>query len=127
LAQQEAARMQSETTRKVPPAKLMDLDDPLVDAPRQPMRARQPSNPALMELDDPVFSEVEEAAPVTKRPEYDADNFALHIESADERATVPPSPTYDMLRDSCSSAVAEEVPLDEETILKPSRKIKVTP
>jgi hypothetical protein len=117
----------SETTRKVPPAKLTGLDDPGAELGRGPMRARQISNPMLMELDEPTFSEVEEQAPVTKRPEYDADKHALHIESADDRATVPPSPTYEMLRDSCSTAVAEEVPLDEDQILRPSRKLKLKP
>jgi len=39
--------------------------------------------------------------------------------------TAPPTPTYEMLRDSCKMGIAAEVPLDEEQILRPSsQKIK---
>jgi hypothetical protein len=123
-ARKEAERMQSETTRKVAPSSLMDLDEPL-PLERTPMRVAS-SAADLMSLDDPTFSEVEEQSPSTKRPDYEPDKFALHVESASDRMTAPPSPTYEMLRDSCTSAIAEEVPLDEEQILRPSsRKVKV--
>jgi hypothetical protein len=41
--------------------------------------------------------------------------------------TQPPSPTYDMLRDSCKTNIAAEVALDEEQIVRPSSvKVKTT-
>jgi hypothetical protein len=86
---------------------------------------------SLVDLDDPEdldVVEIVEQAPSTARPEYEPDKFAMHVESAEDRMTSPPSATYDMLRDSCKSAIAEEVPLDEEQILRPSsRKVKVIP
>jgi hypothetical protein len=125
-ALQEAERMQSETTRKVAPSALMDLDEPELE--RTPMRVAISTADLLTNLDEPTFSEVEEQAPTTRRPEYEPDQFAMHVESAADRMTAPPSPTYEMLRDSCTSAIAEEVPLDEEQILRPSsRKVKVPP
>ncbi len=87
-----------------------------------------PSAPAkrfdsLTDLDDPgELDEVEivERAPDTARPDFEPAKFAADVETEAERMTQPPSPTYDMLRDSCKSAVAQEVPLDEEQILRPS-------
>jgi hypothetical protein len=132
LAELEAAQMKSsETTRKAAPSALVDLDDlddlddPDFAAPPTAMKVAS-RTAAFMELDEPTFSEMDQA-PVTRRPDYDAQQLALEIESADDRMTVPPSPTYDMLRDSCSSAIAEEIPLDEDEILRPSRKIKLKP
>jgi hypothetical protein len=86
---------------------------------------------SLMELDEPVdLNEPDEMAdrpPDTARPEYDTDKFALHVESAKERMTSPPEATFEMLRDSCKAHIVEEIPLDEEQILRPSsRKYKLT-
>ena len=85
----------------------------------------------LVELDDPdELGEVQIAdlAPDTARPDYASDKFARDVEDAADRMTQPPAPTYDMLRDSCKSKIADEVPLDEEQILRPSsKKYKVTP
>lgn len=87
--------------------------------------------PALVELDDPSVDELfdfEEAPPDTARPDYEPDKFAHHVESAAQRMTSPPSPTYEMLRDSCKAQIAAELPLDEEQILRPSsRKHKISP
>ena len=85
---------------------------------------------SIVDLDEPELElvEVDDAAPrSTARPEYEPAKFALDIESAEERMTEPPSPAYEMLRDSCKAMVAEEIPLDEEQILRPSRKLKATP
>jgi hypothetical protein len=85
---------------------------------------------SIAELDDPTVDDDgwTESSPDTQRPEYDSAKFAHDVESAKERMTTPPSATYEMLRDSCKAQIAEEVPLDEEQILRPSsRKHKVTP
>jgi hypothetical protein len=90
-------------------------------------RKRMPSTP-LVDLDEPTFDLIEERPPDTARPEYDTDKFALHVESAKTRMTSPPAATYEMLRDSCKSEVAGEVPLDEEQIVHPSsRRHKIAP
>jgi hypothetical protein len=81
---------------------------------------------SLVDLDEPELQLVEEAPP-TARPEYEPAKFALDVESAGQRMTEPPAAAYEMLRDSCKAAVAEEIPLDEEQILRPSRKLKATP
>jgi hypothetical protein len=85
----------------------------------------------LIALDDPGELDldvvIEERAPDTARPNYEPDAFAKHVETEGERMTQPPSPTYDMLRDSCKQNVAADVALDEEKILRPSSaKIKTT-
>jgi hypothetical protein len=84
---------------------------------------------ALVDLDDPAELddvEIGDRAPDTARPDFDTGAFAQHVESAEERMTQPPSPTYDMLRDSCKTAIVDEI-LDEEQILRPSsRKQKIT-
>jgi hypothetical protein len=122
---EEATRMKSEKV-KAAPNPLMDLDEPEMGT-GSGMKVAS-GTAKLMDLDEPTLGEVEEEAPTTKRPEYEPDQFALHVESAADRMTAPPSPTYEMLRDSCSSTIAEEVPLDEEQILRPSsRKVKVPP
>ena len=85
---------------------------------------------SLVDLDEPEDLDevaIVEQAPDTARPNYEPDKFAHHVESAEERMTSPPTATYDMLRDSCKAQIAEEVPLDEEQILRPSRKQKVSP
>jgi hypothetical protein len=90
---------------------------------------RMPSA-ALVDLDDPTFDlvEEEERSPDTARPDYDTDKFALDLESAKSRMTAPPAATYEMLRDSCKSEIAEEAALDEEEILRPSsRKHRISP
>ena len=96
---------------------------------------------SLVTLDDPAFDPAfdaafdaafdpnrDERAPDTARPDYDTDKFALDVESAKSRMTTPPAATYEMLRDSCKEAIAEELPLDEEQIVRPSsRKHKIAP
>jgi hypothetical protein len=84
---------------------------------------------SINDLEEPELELVEDdpAPRSTARPEYEPAKFALDIESAEERMTQPPSPAYEMLRDSCKAMVAEEVPLDEEQILRPDRKLKTTP
>jgi hypothetical protein len=82
---------------------------------------------SLIDLDEPELQLVEEGPPSTARPEYEPAKFALDVESAGQRMTEPPAAAYEMLRDSCKATVAEEVPLDEEQILRPSRKLKATP
>jgi hypothetical protein len=74
----------------------------------------------LVALDDPAEMEAEDRAPETARPNYEPDMFARDVESAEERMTQPPAPTYDMLRDSCKTSIAADVALDEEAILVPS-------
>jgi hypothetical protein len=84
---------------------------------------------SLVDLDDPSMDGLgpdDEAAPDTARPDYEPAKFARHVESAKERMTSPPSPTYEMLRDSCKAQIADEIPLDEEQILRPSSR-KLTP
>jgi len=92
---------------------------------------KTPTSNPLMDLDEPSIEEMlelEERPPSTARPDYAPDKFAHDIESAGERMTSPPSATYEMLRDSCKARIAEEVPLDEEQIVRPSsRKHKVAP
>lgn len=77
-----------------------------------------------LDLDDPSVDDDawEERPPDTARPEYDSAKFAHDVESAQERMTVPPTATYEMLRDSCKELVADEVPLDEEKILRPAKR-----
>ncbi len=84
---------------------------------------------SIIDLDEPVLEELDwpEPQPSTARPEYEPDKFARDLESAAGRMTEPPSPTYEMLRDSCKSAIAEEVPIDEEQILRPSKRYKIVP
>lgn len=83
---------------------------------------------ALVDLDDPLDEEASESfddedrPPDTARPCFDTNEFAQHVESAGDRMTEPPSPTYDMLRDSCKTAIADELALDEERILRPSSR-----
>jgi hypothetical protein len=88
-----------------------------------------PFSSSLVELDEPTADDADwERSPDTERPEYDSAKFAHDVESAKERMTSPPSATYEMLRDSCKAQIAEEVPLDEEQILRPSsRKHKLPP
>jgi len=77
----------------------------------------------LVALDDPADLDVsgsEERQPDTARPNYEPDMFAKQVESAEERMTQPPAPTYDMLRDSCKTSIAADVALDEEQIVRPS-------
>ena len=82
----------------------------------------------LVELDDPAEVVIEDAAPSTARPEYEPIIFAHEVESAEDRMTQPPTPTYDMLRDSCKSKIAVDAAIDEEQILRPSsKKQKITP
>jgi hypothetical protein len=88
------------------------------------------SSSSLVDLDDPSVDDDawEERPPDTARPEYDSAKFAQDVELAKERMTTPPTATYEMLRDSCKELIAEEVPLDEERILRPgSRRQKVGP
>jgi hypothetical protein len=57
--------------------------------------------------------------------EYESVSFPKELDEVAERVTAPPTPTYEMLRDSCKMGIAAEVPLDEEQILRPSsQKIK---
>ena len=65
----------------------------------------------LISLDDPaeIDPAITERPPSTKRPAFDTHELARHIETAEDRATVPPSPTYDMLRDSCRNMAAAAV------------------
>ncbi|HEY2514918.1 MAG TPA: hypothetical protein VGI39_28830 [Polyangiaceae bacterium] len=83
---------------------------------------------ALVDLDDPLEGEASEEfddadrPPDTARPCFDTNEFAHHVESAGDRMTEPPSPTYDMLRDSCKTGIADELPLDEERIVRPSSR-----
>jgi len=73
------------------------------------------------DLDDPALElDLEERSPTTARPEFAPDEFAQHVESAEQRMTEPPSATYEMLRDSCKSGIVAEAPLDEEQIVHPS-------
>ena len=103
--------MKSETKKTVPSNSLMELDDPALDG----------------GLDGGGGAGDDERAPDTARPGYDTDKFALHVESAKERMTAPPEATFEMLRDSCKAQIAEEAPLDEEQILRPSsRKYRLT-
>jgi hypothetical protein len=71
---------------------------------------------SLISLDDPLEVEIENA-PSTKRPAVDPDAYARHVESAEMRATQPPSATYEMLRDSCKAIpAADDILLDESAI-----------
>jgi hypothetical protein len=78
---------------------------------------QHPKHKPLIDLDDPADLGDHSAAPDTKRPSWDAQAMAEQIETAKERATLPPAPAYEMLRDSCRQlAVAEGADelLDEE-------------
>ncbi len=91
---------------------------------------RPPVDP-LIALDDPgdldLEVSIEERQPDTARPDYEPDKFAKNLETEGERMTQPPSPTYDMLRDSCKTNIAADIALDEEKIIRPSSvKVKTT-
>jgi hypothetical protein len=93
---------------------------------------KRPSGETLILLDDPeelgdLDATIGELSPDTARPNFEPIIFAKEIESAEDRATAPPAPTYDMLRDSCKTKIVQAAPLDEEQILRPSsEKIKTT-
>ena len=93
------------------PRALVDLDDPL---------------DALDEAEGHLHLDLEpedqDPAPDTARPGFDTNEFAHHVESAGDRMTEPPSPTYDMLRDSCKTGIADDLALDEERIVRPSSR-----
>lgn len=84
------------------------------------MGEKTPKHNPLVDLDDPLdLGDLEDRGPDTKRPSFDAQALAEQIESAQERVTLPPAPTYDMLRDSCrqmSIADAADELLDEDLI-----------
>jgi hypothetical protein len=69
-------------------------------------------------------AEIEEnvdEGPDTKRPSYSSQELAIAVETAKERATLPPAPAYEELRDSCrkmpvAAAVKEGV---TESVPKP--------
>ena len=71
-----------------------------------------PSDPRIDELDEPPASarpQERETAP----PPFEPGVFAQEIEGAGSRATLPPAPTYAMLRDSCKSMIASDAMTDE--------------
>src|SRR4051794_4811419 len=71
-----------------------------------------PSEPRIDELDEPP----ESARPgerETQPPPFELGAFAQEIEGAGARATLPPAPAYEMLRDSCKSMIATDAMTDE--------------
>jgi hypothetical protein len=97
--------------------------------------ANSPGNPnagkkgaSLAELDDPLDWDIEEQGPSTKRPSFQPDEFAQKVETAEDRATLPPAPAYEMLRDSCKDlAIADDVLLDDASAPPPPKKDDAKP
>jgi hypothetical protein len=112
--------MGGEPNRSNAASVLVQLDDPTEERSVDIV-----ASPDVSTLDEGWTNE---RPPDTARPEYEPDKFARHVESAAQRGTVPPAPTYEMLRDSCKALLSEEEPLDEARILRPeSEKRKVSP
>jgi len=65
--------------------------------------------PRLDELDDPAEGAGERLERVTAPPPFEPSTFAQEVEGAGARATLPPGPAFEMLRDSCKIALEEEV------------------
>jgi hypothetical protein len=75
--------------------------------------AERTKRDSLIDLDDPAEWDLPEPQPDTKRPSFAPDQFAQLVESAEARATTPPAPTYEMLRDSCRRELVAEPFQDE--------------
>jgi hypothetical protein len=76
------------------------------------MKQQDPKQRPLTDLDDPLeldFDDPDDKMPSTKRPSFDSQALAAAIETANKRTTMPPAPTYEMLRDSCRMTAAAEI------------------
>ncbi len=62
----------------------------------------------LDELDDPAEGSSHRLERVTAPPPFEPSVFAQEVEGAAERATLPPAPAFEMLRDSCKMVIEEE-------------------
>lgn len=65
--------------------------------------------PRLDELDDPAEGSSNGLERVTMPPPFEPMAFAQEVEDAAGRATLPPGPAFEMLRDSCKLAALDPV------------------
>ena len=84
-----------------------------------------PSDPRIDELDEPPQS-ARPGERETQPPPFELGAFAQEFEGAGTRATLPPAPTYEMLRDSCKTMAAAEAMSDEDDGVEAIEMVETT-